>query len=65
MTEIRIFESTKTLEVTKTLLFDSAPSDKGDCATEIAGLIESCSAAKAKLLKEIIFSVKTSIDKYL
>ena len=54
------------LEVkTDELLFDSAPSDKGDCASEIAGLIESCSAAEAKLLKEIIFSVKTSIDKYL
>lgn len=54
------------LEVkTDELLFDSAPSDKGDCAAEIAGLIESCSAAEAKLLKEIIFSVKTSIDKYL
>ena len=54
------------LEVkTDELLFDSAPSDKGDCASEIAGLIESCTAAEAKLLKEIIFSVKTSIDKYL
>ena len=54
------------LEVkTDELLFDNTPSDKSDCAAEIAGLIESCSAAKAKLLKEIIFSVKTSIDKYL
>lgn len=54
------------LEVkTDELLFDNTLSDKGDCAAEIAGLIESCSAVEAKLLKEILFSVKTSIDKYL
>lgn len=54
------------LEVkTDELLFDNTLSDKGDCASEIAGLIDSCSAVEAKLLKEIIFSIKTSIDKYL
>lgn len=54
------------LEVkTDELLFDDTPSDKSDCAAEITGLIESCSAVEAKLLKEILFSVKTSIDKYL
>ena len=54
------------LEVkTDDLLFDNTPSDKGDCVSEIAGLIDSCSAVEAKLLKEILFSVKTSIDKYL
>lgn len=54
------------LEVkTDGLLFDDTSSDKSDCAAEITGLIESCSAVEAKLLKEILFSVKTSIDKYL
>ena len=54
------------LEVkTDDLLFDDTPSDKSDCAAEIARLIDSCSAVEAKLLKEIIFSIKTSIDKYL
>lgn len=54
------------LEVkTDELLFDHIPSDKGDCTAEIARLIDSCSAVEAKLLKEIISSVKTSIDKYL
>ena len=50
---------------TDELLFYSSPSDKRECAAEISGLIDSCSAAQARLLKEVVFSVKTSIDKFL
>ena len=53
------------LEISTDTLLSDAPSESKEMINgEIAEILESCTAAEIKAIKEIIFSVKVAFNKY-
>ena len=47
------------------LLFDGRPSGKAVCTQEIVNLLSRCSPSQARVLKDLLFAAKQSMDSYM